>query len=201
MSLARAMARRPLAVLAFATATVTAVALGTGTAAQAAPARTASTATGLYIVQMVGDPLASYQGNVKGYAATKPTAGHKLAAHSTTSKAYASLLRSRQDAALAKAGVTAKSVVYHYGTTFNGVAVHLTADQLLRLQKGGSVVNVWKNRIQTTDAADAQVPRASTATAGRVEPAVRQRQATPARASSSATSTPASGRRARASRR
>ena len=68
MSLARAVARRPLAVIAFATATVTVVALGTGSAAQAAPAKAVSTATGgLYILQMVGDPLASYTGNVAGY--------------------------------------------------------------------------------------------------------------------------------------
>lgn len=145
MSLTRAVAPKSLAALAFATATVTAVALGTGPAAQASNAP-APAATTMYIVQMVGAPLASYSGTLTGYAATKPAAGHKLAAHSATATRYGGLLTARQNALLGKAGVSTRNVAYHYSTTFNGVAVRLTARQVATLQKTSGVLRIFKNR-------------------------------------------------------
>lgn len=95
---------------------------------------------GLYIVQMVGDPLATA-------AATKPVPGHKLDARSSTARAYKSQLKSKQDKALSRAKVTSSKVVYHYDTALNGVAVNLTAQQATTLAKDPSVLNMWKNQI------------------------------------------------------
>jgi Subtilase family/Fibronectin type-III domain/PA domain/Peptidase inhibitor I9 len=129
------------------TATVTLAALGLGSSAGAAagpPAHTAPGAggSGLYIVQMLGDPLATA-------ASTRPAQGKRLNVHSSTARSYAAQLRSRQDSALSRAGVSPSSVVYHYGTALNGVAVHLTATQADKLAKDSSVLQLFKNHMVT----------------------------------------------------
>jgi subtilisin family serine protease len=114
------------------------------TAAQAGPAA-------LYIVQMTGDPLAVYAGGVAGYAATKPAAGQKLDAHSSQATSYADHLKATQTSVLRNNGVDPKKAVYQYASTFNGVAVSLTAAQAQKLQQSPGVKAVFKNRTVTVD--------------------------------------------------
>jgi subtilisin family serine protease len=130
---------------------MTTFALATAGGAQAQPAAAQSDPTALYIVQLAGVPLASYDGSVTGYAATKPASGQKLNAHSQQAKAYGNHLKSQQTDVLRSAGVDSKKTVYQYDTTFNGVAAHLTAKQAQSLQHAPGVLNVFKNRTVTVD--------------------------------------------------
>jgi hypothetical protein len=59
-------------------------------------------ANNVYIVRMVGEPVASYNGRIKGYAATRPAAGDKIDLSRAETQSYRNYLRSKQDAALAK---------------------------------------------------------------------------------------------------
>ena len=47
-----------------------------------------STASDIYIVQMKGNPLISYEGDLQGFAATKPAKGQKLNHKSSNVKKY-----------------------------------------------------------------------------------------------------------------
>jgi subtilisin family serine protease len=135
-------------VITLASVTVAAAALVT---AAGADAQTGSPATALYIVQVAGAPLASYTGGVAGYAATKPQDGRKLDAHSAPAQQYGDHLKATQNDVLRSAGVDTKKTVYQYSTTFNGMAVKLTADQALKLQHAPGVLNVFKSKIVTVD--------------------------------------------------
>ena len=42
----------------------------------------------MYIVQLAGSPLAGYQGDVKGFAATRPGAGKQLDTRTPAAQAY-----------------------------------------------------------------------------------------------------------------
>ena len=139
--------RRP-AVLTLAGMTLVAATVGT-TAALAQPAAAASTA--LYIVQVAGAPLASYQGGDAGYAATRPAAGQKLDAKSAPAQAYRGHLKDRQAAVLHSAGVDTSKAVAQYQTAFNGVAVKLTAVQAQKMAHTPGVLNVFKSRIVHVD--------------------------------------------------
>ncbi|MHA3835735.1 hypothetical protein ACXR8F_08430 [Terrabacter sp. AAH1] len=62
-----------------ATAALAAAPLATiGAVATAAPVETVDSGAGRYIVTFADDPVASYDGYEKGYAATRPVRGRKL---------------------------------------------------------------------------------------------------------------------------
>jgi subtilisin family serine protease len=119
--------------------------------AQATPASASAGPSALYIVEMAGAPLASYDGTVKGFAATRPAAGQKLDAHSAKAKAYGDHLRARQTDVLRANGVDTKKTVYQYDTAFNGVAVSLTTAQAQKLKAAPGVMAVFKNSTVTID--------------------------------------------------
>lgn len=143
----KATLRRPV-VLGIAGATLVAASIGTAVA-QAQPTA-ASPSTALYIVEMAGAPLSSYQGGDAGYAATKPATGQKLDAHTARAQAYTGHLKDKQDSVLRNAGVDTGKAVYRYSTVFNGVAVKLTAPQADKLSHTSGVLNVFKSRVVHT---------------------------------------------------
>src|SRR5258707_1146652 len=59
--------------------------------------------TGMYIVQLVGSPLAGYNGNVKGFSATKPGAGKTLDTRTSAAQAYRGHLRDQRTSVLKNA--------------------------------------------------------------------------------------------------
>ncbi len=150
MLLSRLAGRRRSATIALCGAATIALTLTTIGTAQAAPASAAGP-TVLYIVEMAGAPLASYDGGVAGYAATRPAAGQKLDAHSTRAKAYGNHLKSKQTDILRANGVDTKKAVYQYNTTFNGVAVSLTSAQAQKLRTAPGVLAVFKNSTLAID--------------------------------------------------
>jgi subtilisin family serine protease len=143
--------KRPAAAAALTLATVTLAAftLSAGSVAQAASSGKTST----YIVQLKGDPVATYTGGDSGFIATKPAHGSKLDAHSAPAQAYANHLRGRQKDTLSKAGVDNSKLLYQYDTTFNGIAVNLTDLQAAKLKANDDVLAVWKNSIITIQTA------------------------------------------------
>ena len=88
-----------------------------GSGAQAVAAD--SGPTKLYLVQAIGAPVATYDGKVTGFGATRTPQGKRLDAHSGGAKAYRSYLTGKHDAALKAAGISPAKKTYDYGVTFN----------------------------------------------------------------------------------
>src|SRR5215211_4173400 len=59
---------------------------------------------GVYIVQMINDPVVAYKGDIKGLKATKPQAGQKIDPNSTDVVKYVGYLDSKHNEALSKVG-------------------------------------------------------------------------------------------------
>jgi subtilisin family serine protease len=123
-------------------------------AAPAAPSRA------IYLVQVAGEPLASYTGGVAGIARTKPTEGAKLDKGSWNYSAYREHLRQERRSVLAAAHVDAGRTVAEYSAVFNGFAASLTAAEAARVSTTALVVHIWKNEIRHVDTALAATPTA-----------------------------------------
>ena len=141
----RVTARRLAAVSVVATAALAGAPLATvGVAATAAPAETAASGAGRYIVTFADDPVASYDGYEKGFAATRPARGGKLDPGNAAVKSWKAHLTSKHDAALARVGATK---IYDYTVTNNGVAADLTAQQASSLAKQAGVLALTKDAL------------------------------------------------------
>ena len=128
-----------------------------GYAAPAAPGRA------VYLVQVAGEPLASYTGGVAGIPRTKPAEGAKLNKGAWNYQAYREHLRQERSAVLAAAHVDAAHTVAEYTAVFNGFAASLTAAEAARVSSTHGVVHVWKNEIRHTDTVLAAPPTAPAA--------------------------------------
>ena len=101
--------------------------------------------TNIYIVQLQGNPIIAYEGDIQGYAATKPGKGKKVNRNSKNVKKYAAYLEEQQDQVMHSAGGTK---VYNYKYALNGFAARMTAADAAALKNRDDVVNVWKNEIR-----------------------------------------------------
>ena len=99
----------------------------------------------IYIVQMEGQPVIAYEGDVAGYQATKPGKGQKINPKSAHVKKYAAYLEANQDQA--NASVSAEKL-YSYRYAFNGFASRMTEVDAAVLKTRGDVLNVWKDEIR-----------------------------------------------------
>lgn len=103
----------------------------------------------VYIVQLAGAPLATYDGSVRGLAATRPVAGAKLNLRSTAARAYDGHLATRRAAVLARLpGVRA---LHNYSVTFNGFAARLTPAEAQALMTSSDVVSVVESERRDLD--------------------------------------------------
>ena len=143
--------RRQLTAALGAAALVLTGAVSTGSPASAAAKPHAPNlySDGVYIVQMIADPAASYTGGRAGLKATKPAAGKKLAVHSPRVKKYSSYLKQRQSSALTGVGVA--KPLYRYTYSFNGFAAKLTGEQAAALAKTKGVLAISKQKTYTID--------------------------------------------------
>jgi subtilisin family serine protease len=105
--------------------------------------------SGLYLVQLAGDPLAGYAGGIAGIPGTKPSAGEKLNTKTWNYQAYRKHLQTLRSDALRRAGVDENKKVLDYGVTFNGFAAELTAADVEKLSATAGVVRIFKNRVLT----------------------------------------------------
>ena len=63
-----------------------------------------ATTPGDYIVSLASAPVAAYDGDLKGFAATRPASGRRVDVSSTKAKRYRSYLRGQQDKVAARVG-------------------------------------------------------------------------------------------------
>ena len=80
---------------------------------------------------MLDKPIAAYEGDLNGLAATKPSPGQKINPDSKAASDYAAYLESTHDNALGLVGGARK--LYDYKTSFNGFAAELTPEQAEKL--------------------------------------------------------------------
>lgn len=93
-----------------------------------------------YIVQLAAEPVASYAGNVAGYAATQPAPGSRFNARSGAALAYRSFIENQQNSVVAL--VRGAPIVAKYNTVYNGFAAKLTDAEVAALQASPLVVAV-----------------------------------------------------------
>ncbi|WP_020576974.1 S8 family serine peptidase [Actinopolymorpha alba] len=110
-----------------------------------------SAPTDLYLVQVDGEPLASYTGGVKGLPATRPAQGGKVDARSAAAKEYRAELKKSRDDVRRRGGISGVPVLRDYGVAFNGFATRLTPAQVSKLRRTPGVLGVWKNEIRKAD--------------------------------------------------
>ncbi|HSL30219.1 MAG TPA: S8 family serine peptidase [Anaerolineales bacterium] len=103
---------------------------------------------GIYIVQMINDPVVAYEGDVPGFAATKPAKGQKINPNSNDVKKYAGYLRGRHDEALRGVG---GQKLYDYVYSFNGFAAKMSLEQANKLALANGVVLVSPDEALTLD--------------------------------------------------
>jgi hypothetical protein len=104
----------------------------------------------IYIIQLAGDPVATYAGGIEGLAATGPavTGKRRLDARSPDSKAYEAHLASQQGrfrADLAALLGRSPDVRFDYRHAFNGLAVVLSPDEARRVAELADVVQLSRD--------------------------------------------------------
>ena len=123
--------------------------LGALLLAVSASGASADTARKTYIVQMLKDPVASYNGGVAGIPATAPAPGQKVDVSSSAAQRYIAHLRGDHATALAQVGGAEK--VYDYSVSYNGFAAELTEAQASKLEKVPGVLAVTEDALLQPD--------------------------------------------------
>ena len=113
----------------------------------AAPAAEAFEA-GRYVVTLLDDPAASYDGGVGGLAATKPQPGESLDADSAPVRAYRAHLQREQREVAEDADV---QVDQQYTAALNGFTADLTAEQAAELAAAKGVLAVTPDEARQLD--------------------------------------------------
>jgi subtilisin family serine protease len=131
----------------------TALLLIAGLVAVAPPAAAATRAdraltAGRYIVTFADEPAATYDGNVPGYARTRPDTGKKLNPTRPEVIRYRARLAKLHDDALTAVGA---SKLYDYSVTTNGVLASLTASQATKLARRAGVLGLEKDALRHPD--------------------------------------------------
>ncbi|MFL6024600.1 MAG: S8 family serine peptidase [Marmoricola sp.] len=152
----RSISGRPLLIAVAAAVALAPAAALTVQAQASSPAPAAKTVSkvghaygaGRYIVTFTDDPAASYTGYAKGYAATRPTRGHKLNASSSAVKSWRAHLTAKHDAALTKVGATK---LYDFTVTNNAVTANLSAAQANKLARTSGVLALSKDKLSHPD--------------------------------------------------
>jgi hypothetical protein len=81
-----------------------------------------------YIIQLTGQPVASYTGDVSGLPATQPAPGTRLNLDSGNVQLYTDYLGQKQ--AAVQAAIPGAQITYNYSVVLNGFAAMLTDDEV-----------------------------------------------------------------------
>ncbi|MEP4484147.1 MAG: S8 family peptidase [Halioglobus sp.] len=109
----------------------------------------ATSKTGVYIVQLADNPVAAYDGSIKGYKATKPKNNKKLNPKNPAVVSYADFLVSKHDEVLNKAGGGKKLHSYKYA--YNGFSAKLSKKQASLISKLPGVLAVTPDALLKTN--------------------------------------------------
>ncbi|MDQ1816601.1 S8 family peptidase [Massilia sp. CCM 9210] len=102
-----------------------------------------------YIVQLVDKPVATYTGQVAGFAATKPAEGQRLDVDATDVQNYITYLETKKSKVLS--GVNAAQVTHKFNVVFNGFSALLTDAEVRALKKDAGVANITADSIMQMD--------------------------------------------------
>jgi hypothetical protein len=105
----------------------------------------------VYIVILRPQPLATYDGHLRGFAATTPHSGHRFRADTPAVRAYGHHLVVGQRHVLAVLGNP--RVLYSYRTAVDGFAAELTRDQVTQAMSMGQVRSVDASQLAQLDSA------------------------------------------------
>ena len=102
-----------------------------------------------YIVELVGDPVATYDGGIQGLKATsnKATGANRLDTNSKDSKAYRKHLKGKQADFKKSAGISSR-VSQEFQVVLNGMAVQMTEAEAEAMAARPDVKRVTKERIE-----------------------------------------------------
>ncbi len=106
---------------------------------------------GIYIIQMIDDPVVAYDGGIKGLKKTKPRKGKKINPNSPQVIDYVGYLNAKHDQALSSIGGGQK--VHSYQYSFNGFSAKLSHGQAKKLQSVDGVVAVRADEMLILDTA------------------------------------------------
>ena len=101
-----------------------------------------------YIVLMELDPVVRYEGDVKGYQATKPGKGDKVNPNSAHVKKYRQFLEKSHDTSLEAAGADTNQKTHDYTVAFNGYSAILTETQAKNVERQEGVTLVLKDQLR-----------------------------------------------------
>jgi subtilisin family serine protease len=107
--------------------------------------------TGSYIVQLDDSPVAEYDGDIAGLAATKVAPGGKLLKTAAPVIDYIKHLTTERDALLQT--VKAKKL-YDYSYTYAGFSAEMSYDEAVKLAKSSGVKSVEPSELQHEDTVD-----------------------------------------------
>jgi subtilisin family serine protease len=100
-----------------------------------------------YIVQLTGEPAATYAGGIAGLPATQPTPGKRFDFQAAEVQAYVSYLDGQQGAVAALVGNA--PIIAKYNTVLNGFAASLTDAEVLTLKASSLVADVQIDEART----------------------------------------------------
>lgn len=109
----------------------------------------ASFTAGRYIVTLVDNAAATYDGGVTGFSATQPGEGEQLDVDAQAVQEYSEFLAGEQQAAADAVGA---SIDYSYTLALNGFSAELSGDQASALQEQGGVLAVTLDTLHQVDA-------------------------------------------------
>ncbi|HVF26042.1 MAG TPA: protease inhibitor I9 family protein, partial [Anaerolineales bacterium] len=103
---------------------------------------------GVYIVQMINDPVVAYAGGIPGLRATKPARGQKINPLSSDVVRYVAYLDSKHNEALNRVG---GQKLYDYRYSFNGFAAKMSLEQANKMAGVDGVLVVSPDELRTVD--------------------------------------------------
>ena len=127
---------------------VLALSVSSSAFAQADEAPSAQGNAKSYVVVMANDPIISYEGDIRGYPATKPAEGKKVNPNSAHVRKYEKFLENSHNASLAAADVNASAKVYDYTFGLNGYSAILTEAEVNSLKAQKDVLLVLEDQMR-----------------------------------------------------
>jgi subtilisin family serine protease len=108
-----------------------------------------ATQNSVYIIRLQENPIAAYDGGVKGLKATKPGKNKKLDPNNKNVIAYGDYLTDKHNALMASVGASKK--LYSYKYSYNGFAAELTPAQVTKLRANSDVISVVEDEKMKLD--------------------------------------------------
>lgn len=104
-------------------------------------------------IQLKDQPVASYDGHIAGFAATKPAHGQKLDLSSPAAQAYSNYLAGKRSELKTWLSNNAPevTVISEFSTTLNAISVQLNGHSLKHLNSGSGVARAINNFVVHTD--------------------------------------------------